>query len=62
MKKKDGVQIYLFEYSSTENRIDIKTSQYTRRYGVSKEKKTELQISVTNIDTVNEKQLDMEHQ
>jgi hypothetical protein len=38
-EKKDGVQIYLFEYSSTENRIDMKTSQCTGRYGVSKEKK-----------------------
>jgi hypothetical protein len=38
-EKKDGVQIYLFEYNNKENRIDIKTSQYTRRYGVSKEKK-----------------------
>jgi hypothetical protein len=37
-EKKDGVQIYLFEHNNTKNRIDIKTSQYIGRYGVSKEK------------------------
>jgi hypothetical protein len=63
MKRKDGVQIYLFQDSSTENIIDTKTSQCTGRYGVSKEgkKKTELQTSSTNTDRVNEKLLDMEH-
>jgi hypothetical protein len=64
MKRKDGVQIYLFQDINTENIIDIKTSQCTGRYGVSKEekkKKPELQPSSKNIDRVNEKLLDMEH-
>jgi hypothetical protein len=39
MKRKDGVQIYLFQDSRTENIIDTKTSQCTGRYGVSKEEK-----------------------
>jgi hypothetical protein len=39
MKRKDGVQIYLFQDSSTGNIIDTKTSQCTGRYGVSKEGK-----------------------
>jgi hypothetical protein len=39
MKRKDGVQIYLFQASSIENIIDTKTSQCTGRYGVSKEEK-----------------------
>jgi hypothetical protein len=52
---------YKFIYLNTttqKNRIDIKKIQYTE---YPRKKITELQISVTNIDIVNEKHLDMEH-
>jgi hypothetical protein len=52
MKRKDGVQIYLFQDRSTENIIDTKTSQCTGRYGVSKEeKKTQSYKPVQQIQT-----------